>query len=127
MKKARTKFDWEDFLHRALKNDVGKIEAERAITKVLEWESYNMKGQSVLLDRQKDGSFVDDTINNFINEFASHIIDAKIDFDDIDKRLASYQNAKKILKKLELRALRLVQKKIMKLEKNGLKIVFIKK
>lgn len=127
MKEARTKFDWETFLHRATKDDVCKIEAERAISKILEWESYNMKGQSILLDKQKDGSFVDDKINSLINEFGSHIIDAKTNFNDIDKRLQSYKNAKKTLKVLELRALRLVQKKILELERNGLRIVFIKK
>jgi hypothetical protein len=124
-KEAKNKFDWNSFLEKAIKDKIRKSDAQRAISKIREWDSNNLKNQMVILDKDEFGEYVDVKFNCLLDNFNDSILQAYELFESFDKRIELYKEAKKIHNKLEIIALKLIQKKLKEFERNGLKLVFV--
>jgi hypothetical protein len=108
------KFDWYDFLNRAIKGNITESEIADAQDDARSWITCACGNQCSILPRTEDGEPCDDFLAELGGDFSYEIDDCK------------WKDALKILKKIEKRSTLLINKELNRmskvLEENGYKV-----
>lgn len=99
--KKKTPFDWNDFLDRAMKNETSFKERTKAVQLASSWVTCACGNQCDIIDRDSyDGEPMDENLSDLGMMFYHYVEDSE------------WKEAKKILKKIEKRSAKLIEKKI---------------
>jgi hypothetical protein len=116
--KKKPKFNWYDFLNRAIKGNITESEVADAQDDANNWVTCACGNQCSIIPRDEDGEPWDNTLSDLGSDFSYEIDDCK------------WKDALKILNKIEKRSALLINKEIKKmskaLEDNGYKVTKVK-
>ena len=113
--KKKPKFNWYDFLNRAIKGKISDSEIANAQDDAANWVTCACGNQCSILPRDEDGEPYDDFLAELGSDFSYEIDDQ------------NWKDALNILNKIEKRSALLINKEIKKmskaLEDNGYKVI----